>query len=265
MNDLTIFENEQFGQVRTLNIDGEPWFVVVDVCRALEIANVSDAIKRLDEDEKMTLDSTEGHSGQRGGAQSMNVVNEPGLYTLVLGSRKPEAKTFKRWITHEVLPAIRKTGSYSTPKIGQGREKFELGLLAIKAAADLLNAGEAGRLLMMEKFCRNAGVDTSFLPEYGSNGNHVQMSLTELLKKNNCPTKATIFNKALIADGYLEERERPSSKKDDDGNVIMKKFKVLTEKGLNYGTNMVSRHNTRETQPLYFEDTFMDLYGKVME
>ena len=93
----------------------------------------------------------------------------------------------------------------------------------------------------------------------------LQMSLTELLKKNNCPTKATIFNKALIADGYLEERERPSSKKDDDGNVIMKKFKVLTEKGLNYGTNMVSRHNTRETQPLYFEDTFMDLYGKVME
>ena len=252
MNDLTIFENEQFGQVRTLNIDGEPWSVVVDVCRALEIANVSDAIKRLDEDEKMTLDSTEGHFGQRGGAQSMNVVNEPGLYTLVLGSRKPEAKTFKRWITHEVLPAIRKTGSYSTPKIGQGREKFELGLLAIKAAADLLNAGEAGRLLMMEKFCRNAGVDTSFLPEY-------------VLKKNNCPTKATIFNKALIADGYLEERERPSSKKDDDGNVIMKKFKVLTEKGLNYGTNMVSRHNTRETQPLYFEDTFMDLYGKVME
>ncbi len=113
MNTLTVFTNDQFGRVRTVLIDGEPWFVAVDVCRALEISNVSDALKRLDDDEKMTIDSTEGHVGKRGGAQSMNIVNEPGLYTLVLSSRKPEAKAFKRWITHEVIPSIRKTGAYS--------------------------------------------------------------------------------------------------------------------------------------------------------
>ena len=113
MNDLTVFTNKRFGRVRSVLIDGDPWFVATDVCRALEICNASDALKRLDSDEKMTIDSTEGHSGSRGGAQAMNVVNEPGLYTLVLGSRKPEAKDFKRWITHEVIPSIRKTGAYA--------------------------------------------------------------------------------------------------------------------------------------------------------
>ena len=115
MNEITVFENERFGPVRTIIRDGEPWFVAIDVCRALGISNPTMALGRLDEDERMTLSSNEGHSGQRGGAQSLNIVNEPGLYTLVLGSRKPEAKAFKRWITHEVIPAIRKHGGYLTP------------------------------------------------------------------------------------------------------------------------------------------------------
>lgn len=116
MNEIQVFNNTQFGEVRSINMNGEPWFVAADVCRALEISNPSDALGRLDSDERMTLDSTEGHSGQRGGAQKLNIVNEPGLYTLVLGSRKPEAKAFKRWITHEVIPAIRKTGGYTIKK-----------------------------------------------------------------------------------------------------------------------------------------------------
>lgn len=94
---------------------GEPWFVAADVCAALAIGNPSDAVRRLDDDEKMTLDTTEGHSGQRGGAQALNVVSEPGLYSLILKSRKPEARRFKRWVTHEVLPSIRKTGAYAAP------------------------------------------------------------------------------------------------------------------------------------------------------
>ena len=112
-NELTIFENTQFGKIRSLLIEGEPWFVAADVCRALEIGNPSDAIKRLDSDEVMTLDLNEGHSGTRGGAQKLNLVNEPGMYALVLGSRKPSAKAFKRWIAHDVIPSIRKTGMYS--------------------------------------------------------------------------------------------------------------------------------------------------------
>lgn len=117
MNELRVFENSEFGRVRTIDQNGEPWFVAADVCRALDVGNPSQALTKLDEDEKMTLTSNESHSGQRGGAQSFNVVNEPGLYSLVLGSRKPEAKAFKRWITHEVIPAIRKHGAYATPEM----------------------------------------------------------------------------------------------------------------------------------------------------
>ena len=272
--ELAVFNNEQFGEIRTVNISGEPWFVAADVCRALEIVNHKDALSRLDEDEKSGVGLTDPH----GREQITNVINEPGLYSLILSSRKPEARLFKRWITHEIIPSIRKTGSYAMngrvhAEINADKTKFEMGLLAVKATADLVNASEVGRLIMMDKFCKSAGVDTSFLPEYGSNGSteggthfstHVQMSLTELLKKNKCAIKPAAFNKMLVADGYLDERERPSSKKDKDGNTITKRFKVLTKKGLSYGTNMVSRHNARETQPLYFEDTFMDLYGKVM-
>lgn len=101
MNELTVFNNEEFGEIRTITIDGEPWFVAADVCRALEIGNPTDATHRLDADEKMiTLVSIEGN---RRGNPNMTVVNEPGLYTLILSSRKPEAKAFKRWVTHDIL------------------------------------------------------------------------------------------------------------------------------------------------------------------
>lgn len=109
MNELKTFQNPKFGTMRTTTINGEPWFVAADVCGALEIQNPTDTIKKLDEDEKARL-----NLGLRGG--DTNVVNEPGLYTLVLSSRKPEAKAFKRWITHEVIPTIRKHGAYMTPE-----------------------------------------------------------------------------------------------------------------------------------------------------
>lgn len=107
-NEAQTFVSEKFGSVRVMNINNEPWFVAADVCRALAIGNPSDALSRLDEDEK-ALVSIEGLSR---GNDKGNIINEPGLYTLVLGSRKPEAKEFKRWITHEVIPTIRKTGGY---------------------------------------------------------------------------------------------------------------------------------------------------------
>ena len=105
-NKLMIFENEAFGKMRTLNLNGEPWFVAVDVCSVLDLSNPTIAVSRLDEDERAKF-----NLGRQGDA---TIVNEPGLYTLVLGSRKPEAKAFKRWITHEVIPAIRKHGVYIT-------------------------------------------------------------------------------------------------------------------------------------------------------
>lgn len=109
-NKIKVFENAEFGSVRTVTINGEPWFVAADVCKALEINNVSMAISRLDDDEKNTISLTEGIPGN----PNKTIVNEPGLYSLVLSSRKPEAKSFKRWITHEVIPDIRQYGMYAT-------------------------------------------------------------------------------------------------------------------------------------------------------
>lgn len=113
-NELQIFENKQFGQVRAIMKDGEPWFVAADVCKALEVGNPSQALTRLDDDEKFT--TIISNEGAASGVSSLAFVNEPGLYTLVLGSRKPEAKSFKRWVTHDVIPSIRKTGAYMTPE-----------------------------------------------------------------------------------------------------------------------------------------------------
>lgn len=110
MQELKIFENEQFGKVRTLQIEKEPYFVAIDVCNILGLTNPTVAISRLDEDE-VTKFNLGGLSGET------NIVNEYGLYNLILASRKKEAKLFKRWITHEVLPSIRKHGLYATDEL----------------------------------------------------------------------------------------------------------------------------------------------------
>lgn len=106
--DMQIFENAQFGVVRATEIDGEPWFVAKDVCDALGLGNSRQALSRLDDDEKDTVILNDSIPGNPNKA----VVNEPGLYSLIMSSRKPEAKAFKRWVTHEVLPSIHRDGAY---------------------------------------------------------------------------------------------------------------------------------------------------------
>lgn len=106
MTELQIFNFENH-EVRAQVIDDEPWFVAKDVCDILEISNSRDAVSRLDDDEKATVGLTDGSQ-----IRNYSIVNEFGLYNLVLSSRKPEAKVFKRWITHDVIPSIRKTGGY---------------------------------------------------------------------------------------------------------------------------------------------------------
>lgn len=110
MNQLQVFNNQEFGQVRTMTIDGSPWFVAKDVCECLDINNSRQALARLDSDEKNSVILNDGTPGN----PEKGIVNEYGLYSLVLSSRKPSAKAFKRWITHEVIPAIRKHGAYMT-------------------------------------------------------------------------------------------------------------------------------------------------------
>ncbi|PGS82593.1 DNA-binding protein [Bacillus cereus] len=107
MNQVQIFNSEEFGQVRTVLQGEDAWFVAKDVCEVLEIKNTTDALKRLDEDERSRFNL--GRQGET------NCINESGLYSLILGSRKPQAKAFKKWVTSEVLPSIRKHGAYMTP------------------------------------------------------------------------------------------------------------------------------------------------------
>ena len=156
--ELQIFRSEDFGSVRTLYRDGEPWFVAADVCRALEIGNPSMAISRLDADEKALI-SIEGIS--RGNTLT-NIINEFGLYNLILGSRKPEAKAFKRWITHEVIPAIRRDGEYhALPQ----EENDDLPLTDTRReylhAARSIAMASSQSLPLVRTLLQRAGIDTA--------------------------------------------------------------------------------------------------------
>ena len=115
MNDLAIFENPEFGHIRGLKIEGEPWFVGKDIAAALGYSDTAQAIrKHIDDEDKGVVEST-----TPGGKQNITIINESGLYSLMLKSKLPGAKKFKRWVTSEVLPSIRKTGAYSMPGAGR--------------------------------------------------------------------------------------------------------------------------------------------------
>ena len=133
MNELRVFENQEFGKVRTVTKDGEPWFVAADVCRALGYSNSRKAIHdHVDAEDKNTVTNRDGI--QRGNP-NMVVINESGLYSLILSSKLPRAKEFKHWVTSEILTSIRKTGSYTAAEAdGKNREKH------LVAEAKMLNA-----------------------------------------------------------------------------------------------------------------------------
>ena len=110
MNELMVFNNAEFGNVRTMEINGEPWFVGKDVASALGYAKPRNAIAtHVDEEDKKDAPIR----GDLGGTQEMTIINESGVYALIFGSKLPNAKKFKHWVTSEILPAIRKTGTYS--------------------------------------------------------------------------------------------------------------------------------------------------------
>ena len=111
MNELQIFNSEEFGEIRTVTIDNEPWFVGIDVAKSLGYANPKNAVpKHVSEEDK--LGTQIEYAGQR---REVTVINESGLYALIFGSKLESAKRFKHWVTSEVLPTIRKTGSYQKP------------------------------------------------------------------------------------------------------------------------------------------------------
>lgn len=124
MNQLQVFNNEELGQVRTVVQGEDVWFVAKDVCEVLEIKNTTQAMQKLDPEERTMFNI--GRQGET------NIINESGLYSLIMTSRKPQAKAFKKWVTSEVLPSIRKHGAYMTDQVLEQavtNPDFAIGLL----------------------------------------------------------------------------------------------------------------------------------------
>lgn len=146
MNSLQIFKNEQFGEIRSVIKNNEIMFVAADVCKALDLSNPSKAVSRLDDDERANL-----KLGRQG---NTNVINEYGLYNLVLASRKPEAKAFKRWITHEVIPSIRKTGGYNVSLLKEKEIEARLNNSRARIASEFRKIAEKTDIPEYKHICQ---------------------------------------------------------------------------------------------------------------
>lgn len=234
MNEMQIFRNDKFGQVRTVVRDGEPWFVAADVCKALEIGNNRDAVARLDADEK-DVASTD----TLGGKQGMTIISEAGLYSLVLGSRKPEARAFKRWITHEVIPAIRKHGGYLT------QEKVKEALLnpdvLIRLATDLKAErearieAEAQRARLSEKIEADAPKVLFADSVTASRQSILVGELAKLLRQNGADFGQNRLFKRLRNEGYLHrtgvQKNMPTQKAMDLGLFEVQEWTINNPDG----------------------------------
>lgn len=238
MNDLQIFNNAEFGQIRTVTIDDEPWFVATDICKALDISNTSKAMQRLDDDERSNF-----KLGRQGEAY---IVNEYGLYNLVLASRKQGAKEFKRWITHEVIPSIRKSGGYIA-----GQEQMsdtELIAKALMVAKKQIEQRNAQIAEMKPKAIFADAVSASktsilvgdLAKLICQNGYQIgQKRLFEWLRDNGYLIKSgqskNMPMQRFVEQGLFEIKE--SSVQNPDGSVRITKTTKVTGKGQIYFVN----------------------------
>lgn len=185
-------------EVRSLIIDGEPWFVAKDVCDILELTNSRDVVRRLDEDQK-AVDSIDSLGG---GEQQTNIINESGLYSLIMGSRKSQAKSFQRWVTGEVLPSIRKTGRYATP-------------MTPREIAHLIIA-ESNRADLAEERLAIAAPKVEIYDEWIETGHHVNMKT--FAKRIAFPGSVTALCRALRDVGVFVEYRIPVGEYQDWAN-----------------------------------------------
>lgn len=171
MNELQIFNNEEFGNIRTVTIDNEPWFVGKDVATALGYKNTKDALATHIEDCDRIMGSqnaTPSIKDSMGRSQYPTWINESGLYALIFGSKLESAKRFKHWVTSEVLPTLRKTGSYEMPKKKQSNERLASVNNAVKILTPMLQAAGCNskiQLLTAKSLYEKAGVNLPIMIE----------------------------------------------------------------------------------------------------
>lgn len=192
MQELQIFKNEEFGEVRTVTIDNEPWFVGKDVATALGYSNTRDAIlKHVHEDDKGVA-----KCDTPSGKQEMTVINESGLYALIFGSKLESAKRFKHWVTSEVLPAIRKTGGYQM-QAPQGKELLALAVLEAKKTIEEQTA-------QIEEMKPHAVLGQAITT---ANTSILVGDLAKILKQNGIEIGAKRLFQWMRENGYLIKRK----------------------------------------------------------
>lgn len=240
-NEITTlqFNNDQFGQLRAIQDEsGEPWFVAVDVCNALGLANPSVSVDSLDFDERSKL-----NLGRQGEA---NIVSEPGFYKLVMKSRKPEAKAFQRWVTHEVLPSIRKKGGYIAAAPDETPEQIMA--RAVLLAQDTIERQKAQIEELKPKALFADAVAAS-------DGTCLVGELAKMLRQNGVQIGQNRLFEKLRQDGYLGKtgsnrnvptqramemglfRIKETSITHSDGHITVQRTVKVTGKGQQYFIN----------------------------
>lgn len=238
MNKVKIFNSEEFGAVRTVTINGEPWFVGKDVALALGYSYPQKAVRDHVLEEDRGVNEMDTPSGR----QKLVTINESGLYALIFGSKLDSAQRFKHWVTSEVLPAIRKTGSYQAP---QGKELLALAVLEAQKTieaqnteiermkpkaifADAVSASTSSILIGdLAKLLRQNGVDTGQKRLFEQLRNEGYLMKTG--SSRNMPTQR------YVADGLFQIKETVIS--NPDGSVRMTKTTKVTGKGQQYFLN----------------------------
>lgn len=237
MNELKIFQNEEFGEIRTVTIDGEPWFVGKDVASALGYKNTKDALAtHVEECDKImgSENATPSIKDRIGREQFPTWINESGLYALIFGSKLESAKKFKHWVTSEVLPSIRKTGQYQMPNLSKEMQ-----------AIVLLDT----RTVKMEKRMDKLEFD---IPLYGSEAdefsNHVKRKGVSILGgKNSEAYKDSNIRSAVYRDIY-DQIKREFGIYSNDGKP--KSYKALKRKYIYDAHELVDSYEA----PLYLQE-----------
>ncbi len=240
MNEITIINKSNLlgKEIDVYGTFEEPLFLANDVAEWIGHSNVTEMLRNIDEDEK--LHSIIFRAGQN---RQCNFLTENGVYEVLMQSRKPIAKQFKKGIK-EILKTIRKTGSYSVNNTF--KDKVEGAMTWIRGISDLLRLNDTSKLALVKQVAEPLGLPTpSYIQSKG-----VLKSAKELLKIYDCGISSIAFNKLAVKVGLLEDKTRNSS----HGEI--KHFKSITERGSVYGENQINPNNPKETQPLWYEDKF---------
>lgn len=242
MNELQIFKNEEFGEVRTVTIDNEPWLVGKDVAEALGYSDTNKAVAmHVENEDKKLNDKTSPSFGQRGAT----LINESGLYALIFGSKLESAKRFKHWVTFEVLPSIRKTGGYQM-QVPQGKELLALAVLEAQKTIEEQTA-QIERMKPKEIFADAVATSHTAI---------LIGDLAKLLKQNGVETGQKRLFVWMREHGYLIKRKgadwnmptqksmemglfevKESTVNNPDGSVRINKTTKVTGKGQQYFIN----------------------------